>query len=141
MTHTVTYRLRDDADKVRQIQEATLKTKEFGLQPTHGLHGSHDWWNNVARGALKLHTLKGTIVKVYMGSMGDWPEFQVQEADGTESSWTRDAQSRELDALYQVGCAVEIDYVVERFKEEAWNGPEETKCVVEIRVGNARDEA
>jgi hypothetical protein len=75
-----------------------------------------------------------------MGSMGDWPEFRVQEADGTESTWTREAQSREVDSAYQVGRAVEIDYVVERFKEYAWNGPEETKSVVEIRVWTARNE-
>ncbi|PND39236.1 hypothetical protein C1O66_18020 [Paucibacter aquatile] len=141
MTHTVTYRLLDDATKIRQVQEATLNTEEFGLQPTHGLHGTPEWWGNIASGVLPMHTLKGMIIKVYMGSMGDWPEFRVREEDGTESSWTREAQSRELDAAYQIGCSVEVDYVVERFKAKSWSGPEETKSVVEIRVGSACNEA
>ncbi len=141
MTPTVTYRLREDHTRVKHVQEATLNTVEFGLQPIHGLYGSPEWWNNIAAGVLPVHTLKGTIVKVYMGSMGDWPEFRVREEDGNESNWTREAQSQELDAAYRVGCSVEIDYVVERFKEKAWNGPEETKSVIEIRVAGMRDEA
>ena len=141
MTHVVTYRRRLDATKVRLVQDATLGTKEFGLQPTHGLYGSPGWWSNIAKGVLPVHTLKGTIVKVHMGGMGDWTELRVREADGTESSWTRESQSRELDSAYQEGCAVEIDYVVERFKHQAYRGPEETRCVIEVRVGNVPNEA
>lgn len=140
MTITVTYRLKDDVTRVRQIQDASLNTEQFGYQQTHGLFGSPQWWSNIATGALPLCTLKGTISKVYMGSMRDWPEFRVREQDGTESSWTKEALSPELDRAYREGAAVEIDYVLQRFKEGAWNGPEEVKCVIEIRVARPDNE-
>lgn len=128
---------------MQQVQEASLNTDQFGYQQTHGLFGSPEWWTNITSGALPLHTLSGTISKVYMGSMRDWPEIRVRDRSGTESNWTREALTPELDKVYREGAEVEIDYVLQRFKEKAWNGPEEVKCVIEIRVASlaARDEA
>jgi hypothetical protein len=131
---TITYRLAADEERIRHIQKATLTTDEFGLQQTHGLFGSREWWSQIADGRLPVSTLRGVISKVYMGSMGDWPEFRMKLTDGSERTWTREAQSRELDSLYTEGAQVEVDYVVQRFKPKSWSGPTETECVTEIRV-------
>ena len=34
------YDLRDDATFIKQVQEATLNTEHYGIEPTHGLFGS-----------------------------------------------------------------------------------------------------
>jgi hypothetical protein len=131
---TVTYSLRSDQKKIDQIQKATLETEDFGFQQTHGLFGSRDWWGKVADGTLPVQTARGTISKVYMGSMRDWPEFKMHSSDGMELTWTREAQSKELDELYKEGAEVEVDYVVQSFKPKSWSGAKETECVIEIRV-------
>src|SRR5262245_110866 len=86
----VVYRLRDDLQRIEQIQHATLTTTEFGIAPTHGLLGSNEWWDQIATGRLPTETLRGVISRVYMGSMGDWPEFEVRSDAGELSSWTRE---------------------------------------------------
>jgi len=73
-----------------------LATKEFGIEPTHGLLGSREWWSEIESGRLRVHTLRGTIGRVYMGSMNDWPEFELVTAEGQKSSWTREAKSIDL---------------------------------------------
>ena len=134
MTAIVTYRLSLDLHRVRAVQQATLNTEDSGLQPTHGLFGSQEWWSNISLGLHPIQTVRGRISKVYMAGMNDWPEFKMKLIDGTELTWTREAQSDELDKSYKMNEIVEVDYVVERFKPKAWGGPSETNCVVEIRV-------
>ena len=143
MTSIVTYRLSLDLHRVRAVQQATLNTEASGLQPTHGLFGSQDWWNNISMGLHPIHTVRGRISKVYMAGMNDWPEFKMTLADGTEIARTREAQSAELDKAYKINAIVEVDYVVERFKQKAWGGPSENHCVIEIRVipSNAPNDA
>ncbi len=132
----VVYRLRDDARKIADVQRATLSTTEFGIEPTHGLFGSEEWWGQIAGGTLPVDTLRGTITRVYMGSMGDWPEFEMRTDLGELSRWTREAKSTALAGAYAVGRAIEIDYVVQRHRPAAWDGGAETRVVVEIRVGD-----
>jgi hypothetical protein len=72
----VVYRLRDDTTRIDAVQQATRTTENFGIEPTDGMFGSDEWWHNIEAGRLPVHTLKGTIKDVYMGSMGDWPEFK-----------------------------------------------------------------
>jgi hypothetical protein len=134
MPLTSVYRLREDVQRIENIQRATLTTEEFGLQQTHGLFGSPEWWQNIERGALSLHTARGCISKVYMGSMGDWPEFKMLTSEGVELTWTRSVSRKEFDALFREGAAVEVDYVVQTFKPKSWGGASPTNCVVEVRV-------
>ncbi|WP_263408639.1 hypothetical protein [Terriglobus tenax] len=129
------YRLVDDKKKIEQVQKATLTTKEFGFQQTHGLFGSPEWWGNIETGALPRITLQGKITNVYMGSMGDWPMVDILAPNGTISKWTRWVSDPSLDALYVVGSRIEIDYVVQQFKENSWGGPREAKQEIEIRIG------
>jgi len=128
------YRLQDDVVRIRQIQQATLRTEEFGIEPTHGLFGSDEWWEKVASGELPVATISGQISRVYMGSMGDWPEFELTESDGTKSSWTREANSKELSELYVVGRAVEIDFVLQRHKPKSYDGGAEHKILIAVRI-------
>lgn len=134
MPLTSVYRLREDVQQIQNIQRATLTTEEFGLQQTHGLFGSPEWWQNIERGALPLQTARGRITKVYMGSMGDWPEFKMLTSEGAELTWTRDVNCREFDALFREGAEVEVDYVVQSSKPKSWSGASPTNCVVEVRV-------
>jgi hypothetical protein len=130
------YRLRDDSQKIADVQRATLSTTEFGIEPTHGLFGSEEWWGQVASGTLAVHTLRGNITRVYLGPMGDWPAFEMQSEAEEFSKWTREANTAELARAYAVGRAIEIDYVVQRHRPAAWDGGATTKVVVEIRVGD-----
>ena len=130
------YSLRKDTQRVEQVQKATLTTKDFGIQPTHGLFGSPDWWRNIENGELPVQTLRGIISRVYMGSMGDWPEFQVASEDnGITESFTRMFHKREQDAAYQVGKKIEVDYVWQKIKKRLRQGASiDTKVNLENRI-------
>jgi hypothetical protein len=130
------YRLSDDVEHIGRVQSATTTTEEFGIEPTHGLFGSPDWWNRIASRELPLQTANGVITQVYMGSMGDWPEFAMRSDSGEELRWTREVNSKEQDALYRVGRRVEVDYVIQRHRPKSWDRGAETKCVIEIRVND-----
>ena len=131
------YQLRRDKQHIEAVQKATLNTEEFGIQQTHGLFGSAEWWSKIASGELPVHHLCGRITKVYMGSMGDWPEFRMQTDSGEESSWSRFANNADLADFYVEGRRIELDYVVQRFKPKSWSGDRENKVVIEIRLGDA----
>jgi FtsP/CotA-like multicopper oxidase with cupredoxin domain len=128
------YRLRDDLERIAAIQNATLTTKEFGIEPTHGLLGSKQWWAAIEIGSLPLRILRGSIARTYMASMNDWPEFEVVTTDGQTSKWTREANSREQAARYEAGRQVEIDYIIQRHRPASWDGGGETEIILEIRV-------
>lgn len=99
----IAYRLKDNPNHIAQVQKATLTTENFGIEPTHGLFGSPEWWERIAGGDLLIHTLRGIVTDRFMGSMGDWPMIKVRNDAGEESSWTREVNIREQDALYRVG--------------------------------------
>ena len=133
------YRLKDDWQHIERVQHATLTTKDFGLQPTHGLFGSEDWWNRIETRELQLHTLKGVITKVYMGSMNDWPMFAIKDAAGHEEHFTREANSSEQGSFYKQECIAEIDYVWQTARRGFWNKGADRKIIVEIRVKERDD--
>jgi hypothetical protein len=103
------YRLRSDKDFIAQVQKATVTTERFGIESTHGLFGSPEWWQHVRDGMLPVHTLRGAITRVYMGSMNDWPEFTMRSDTGQESSWSRYASDPVFASLYTVGRRIELD--------------------------------
>ncbi len=115
------YDLRSDQERVSLTQKATLTTTDFGIEQTHGLFGSDVWWQEIEVGNLPIHTISGTITRVYMGSMNDWPEFEITEEDGTTSNWTRESNSKEQADLYLCGRKAEIDYVVQHLRRKSWD--------------------
>lgn len=136
-TMRAVYRLRDDAQTIADVQKATQSTREFGIEPTHGLFGSAEWWQRIAEGTLTVHTLRGTITRIGMGSMGDWPVFEMRSDSGEFSRWTREANSAELASSYVVGRRAELDYVLQRHRPAARDVGAETKIIVEIRVDDS----
>jgi hypothetical protein len=130
------YCLKDDPDRLGTIRQATLTTQEFGIEPTHGLIGSAEWWGKIDNGDLPVHTTSGIIERVYMGSMNDWPEFEVLSGEGELSQWTREANSVNLARNYAPGRRVEIDYVLQRHRKKSFDRGAETKVVLEIRISS-----
>lgn len=128
------YELKKDLGFISRVQKATLSTEQFGIEPTHGLFGSSEWWDQIAAGKLPLRTLRGVITRRYMGGMNDWPEIEVQSETGEMSNWGRRGNSPEQDTLYIPGRRIEIDYVVERRRMRSFDHGAETKSVVEIRI-------
>jgi len=136
-TVTPVYQLRRDTEQVRKVQKATLNTEQYGIEQTHGLFGSDEWWQKIESGDLPTQRLRGTISRVYMGSMGDWPCFEMSTDTGAVLNWTRFAHTRELSDLYAVGKRVEVDFVIQRNRQRApvYAG-EKTECVIEVRIGD-----
>jgi hypothetical protein len=120
--------------QMERVQKATLNTKQFGIEPTHGLFGSDEWWKNVSSGELPVLTCNGVITRRYLGSMNDWPEFTMRSESGEEISWNRYGHSGEDDRHYQVGRCIEIDYVLQQFRRKASGPSGEHKVVVEVRI-------
>lgn len=130
----IVYRLKEDQRHIDQIQKATRTTENFGIEPTHGMFGSDEWWQNVESGQLPIHTLRGIIRDVYMGSMGDWPEFKMMSDTGEESTWTRWMQSAEQDQFYRVGARIEIDFVWQQSRAKSFDHGARRKQVIEVRI-------
>lgn len=130
----IAYRLRDNPTHIAQVQKATLTTDNFGIESTHGLFGSPEWWDRVVGGDLLVHTLRGIVTERFMASMGDWPMIKVRNDAGGESQWTREVNTREQDALYRVGRRIEIDYVLQRHRRKSSDPNAEYKVIIEIRV-------
>jgi hypothetical protein len=61
---TVVYRLRQNKKFIEAVQKATLTTDTFGIEPTHGLFGSDEWWGRISSGDLPIQTLSGYLTKV-----------------------------------------------------------------------------
>ena len=93
------YRLQSDRRQIREVQEATQTTEQWGIEPTHGLFGSPEWWRHIRDGTLPVHHIRGTISRVYMTGHNDWPEFAVLSNTGEESEWSQDANEPEFGAF------------------------------------------
>jgi hypothetical protein len=128
------YRLRADKEFIAQVQKATTTSEEFGIEPTHRLFGSAEWWQHVHDGTLPVHTLRGAITRVYLGSMNDWPEFTMRTETGEESSWSRYEDEPAFASLYTVGRPIELDYVLQRHRLRSFDRGAEHKIPIEIRV-------
>lgn len=132
----VVYRLKDDLRKIASIQKATSESERFGIEPTHGLVGSDEWWNGIRSGKLECSTLRGTISRVTLGSTRDWPEFELTTEAGDRSTWVREANTAELALTYATGRPVEIDYVIQRHRPKSKFAGAEIKLILEIRLGD-----
>jgi hypothetical protein len=115
MPLTSVYRLRDDTERINSIQKATLETADYGLVPEPALLGSSDWWEAIADGRLPLQTAQGTITRVFWGSMGDWPEFQLTTSNGDVVGWTRQGDI----TRYVEGLQIQVTYVIQSHKPSA----------------------
>lgn len=132
----IVYKLKEDIEKIKNVQRATQTTDDFGIEPTHGMFGSDEWWGNIESGKLSTETVQGKITKVYMAGMNDWPEFKMMDESGAVSSWTRETNFVEQDQLYRIGAAIEIDYVWQSHRPKSFSQGAKVKQVIEIRIAN-----
>ena len=137
--YTKVYTLWDDARGVKNIQEATLNTADYGILQEHGLFGSREWWSAIDNGELAVHTVYGTICDLAMESMNDWPVFRILCDDGTVTeSITRETLTTISisDNLYQIGRRVIWQYVHVRHKKRVAFLPERGRHTVSIWVAS-----
>ncbi|HZF01960.1 MAG TPA: hypothetical protein VE344_08700 [Methylomirabilota bacterium] len=67
--------------------------------------------------------------------MNDWPTFDITSDTGTVSSWTREAQNRELANYYRDASRVELKYVIQTLRRKFVPNQEmESKCVLSIKI-------
>lgn len=136
MPFLTVYALQEDHQRIRWMQEATMTTRDFGLEPTHGLFGSDAWWENIELGRLPTFHVCGLIANVYNVGEGDYPEVSVVDHLGIESSWKREANHAEDDDLYVIGRMIELEYVLQRARIDLTDlGIEQTeKCVISVHI-------
>jgi len=125
------YDLRDDVSFVAQVQKASQETLDFGLVPEHGLFGTHGWWDAVAAGKIETYSATGRIKRIYMGSMNDWPEFELNE-DGNTSVWSRYSSTPDGGSAYVVERHIRVDYVLQ--KPKTTRLADTHKMVIEVWV-------
>lgn len=102
----VVYDLRQDAELLAQIAEASLSSGGFGLAFEHGIVGSSDWWAAVWAGHVQLSKFVGRIRRVDGGPMGDSAIVRI-EGDGETKSWVPwEGFHRDL-----LGALIEVSYV------------------------------
>ena len=128
------YTLADDHARIRKVQRATLNTQDYGLVPEHGLFGSEEWWDAIRSGEISTIRVEGIVSRVYMGSMNDWPEFEI-DAGGRKTRWTRHVHRREDDAAYVVGRKVRLEYIVQKAKTDLGNlGTTKQEVVLRVAI-------
>ena len=128
------YNLTNDQEHVRKVQRATQNTTDYGLVPEHGLFGSDEWWESVRSGKIPTIRIEGVISRVYMGSMNDWPEFEI-DSNGRRTTWTRQVNRREAAAAYVVGRKVRLECVMQKAKKDLGNlGTTEQRVVLRIAI-------
>jgi len=132
------YQLTNNPTYIKDLQSASLNSSQnFGLQITHGLCGSTEWWDNIKKGALKKMLHKGKITKVYWTAMcNDTPVFDMIDENGKILSYNREADNKTLFKQYKEGATIEIDYVIQKFKEgvDTLDDKRETEIIFEIRI-------
>ena len=57
--HADDLELRSTKEFIAQAQKAATKSEQFGIEPTHGLFGSAEWWQHARAGTLPAQTLRG----------------------------------------------------------------------------------
>jgi hypothetical protein len=127
----VVYRLRDDQARIDAMQRRSSESDE-GLSTEHGLVGSDAWWRRIEEGSPPRFDVEGVIAKVYWGSMGDYPMFELRSPDGTTSQWAREGDL----TRYARGAKSRVSYVLAPWKPRSAQaiGESASALVIEIAV-------
>jgi len=126
------YEFASDERTIRAMQQATLGRTHFGVSAKPALVGTPEWWRAIEEGRLPRHELEGTISKVYWGSMGDWPEFEMVTAEGAQSRWTRVGDI----SRYVEGLRVRLTYTLHPWKvpRKSMGLGSESKIVLRVEL-------
>ena len=104
MSLELVYDLRTDH---RRIEAAK------NIAPDPAVFGSEEWWSALGSAALPLHRIEGRLARVYWGSMGDWPEFELVDSSGALTTWTRMGDV----SRYVEGLNAAVEYVMVSLKD------------------------
>jgi len=132
--YILVYDFEKDKERIKDIQDATLNTIDFGLQIEHGLVGSDEWWLAIDKGLFSKIVIEGTISRVFMSGHNDYPEFELLTKDG-RSNWSRMANTASEDDLYVGGRKARITYIEQKFKKSVPGIGIIDKFVLTIEVG------
>jgi hypothetical protein len=127
------YLLRDDAERLHQMQASTTDDATMGLSPEPALIGTPEWWHLVDAEQLEVEEIVGTISEVRWGSMGDWPEFSVVSTTGKKESFTREGDH----TRYVEGLKCRVRWVRHPWKVEQGTLGTHCQIVLEIWVENS----
>lgn len=133
MELTPVYRLAEDHRQIAAVQKATLTTEQFGLVPEPALFGSADWWAAVNDGRIAKRRFEGVLSKVYWGSMGDYPEFELTTDSGEVKRW-----GRRGDITRYVEGLLAVVVVVEQRLRAAGREPHDVIIAVDIERSDLR---
>jgi hypothetical protein len=129
------YSLRDDLASIRAMQRASLSEDAVGLRVTHSLIGSNDWWSEIEKGKLTLHSIHGRVHRFWLGQHGDGPaEFELREKSGATSSWMCEIEPKAAKDVFRIGREVEVQFVIQELKM-ALGDSYESKITVAILLG------
>lgn len=121
------YNLHDDARYLSALQNASLNRVDAGLQNTHGLVGSDEWWQAIENGALPLHTIYGRITRIFGIDHYGFPEFELVNSEGS-TSWACKGDIKN----YSVGDTVKIHYVLQWHKVQIPNASPTSRTIIAI---------
>src|SRR5262245_58384230 len=85
---TLEYDLAQDIPALEAMARTAQNPKSFGVLPDPAYPGTAEWWNAIQTGRLASLVAEGRIGRVYWGSMGDFPEFELWASDET-TTWPR----------------------------------------------------
>jgi hypothetical protein len=131
MSFVRVYSLEQDQRRIEAMQKASLSATNFGLSSSPALVGTPEWWRATRDGSLVRRVVYGTISRVFWGSMGDWPEYEVTTNDDSKSTWTREGDI----TRYVEGLKVQITSVL-----HPWKAPDQhglgaaSEIVLSIRI-------
>ncbi|WP_416772948.1 hypothetical protein ACMGT0_13210 [Pseudomonas sp. RHF3.3-3] len=133
--------LKRNPDRVALTQALTLNPNKpfLGLNGTHGLFGSEEWWKNIEERKIPLLLVSGIVKKVYFAGQDSSTgvnSFSLLLDDGSvrdESIYS--ATAKEDRKLFVVGAKVQIAYVLDELKPGAVSGNEtHVETVLEMAI-------
>jgi len=111
------YHLRKDAEHIAKAQAASLSPKPFGLNATHGLFCSEEWWENIEAGVIPRIQKTGTITRIFRAGMHNESQcFEMVCQDGGKFEHDCIAANRKDRKLYRVGVRIELTFVESELK-------------------------
>jgi hypothetical protein len=127
------YNLKLDTQHIKDVQDASLHKKNFGLKIEKGLlFGTQEWFDALDTGKIKIIKLRGTITNIEMvGDHNETREFELtNEEDGKKSKWKARGKAK----YYSVGKRVELDYVTQRLKKPMLMPKEYVPVLLTLKV-------
>jgi len=131
------YDLQQDSQRIAHMQRASQADGPVGLENTHGLIGTKEWWDSIQHGALKVHRAEGVVSGFWPGQGGGGPaEFELREPSGSTSRWLCEVEPKAAERAFRLGRAVAVEYVLQRLKRE-FNGSRDSEVTVSISSNEA----